>query len=199
MYYPHVITYPLTNFFTPEECESMLEIDESRYEHKIYTALPETEPTPDLNDSRVRYDFHCADISLDESGWDDYIQRILTSLYDINNQTWQMEVTNIEENKLYLMRFNEGQHYMQWHMNCGGWSSYDYSRRKITFAVNLTPVSTYTGGELQFVPTCRPCTEVAKDIGSGLVYPSYRAHRITPVESGTKYLLMGFVSGPTLK
>lgn len=191
MYYPHVRTYPLRNFFTAEECEFMLDSAETvGYTHQTFSAGEEYP---------VHYDFYCANIPLNQTGWDEYVQRILTHAYDINNQTWQLEVTNIEENQLYVMRFDEGHHHMRWHMDCTGWSIHTYSRRKISFAFNLNPVNSYTGGELELIPECRSCTDATRDVGSGMAYPSFRAHRITPVQSGTKYLLMGYVSGPTLK
>ena len=179
MYYPHVISSPAANFFTPEECEFMLESAETiGYELKTFVSQATTE----------QYKFHCAEVPLNQEGWADYIQRITTHASYINNQTWQMDVTNIEENQLYIIRLQPGEHHIQWHMDCTGWSVYTYSRRKISFAFNLTPINTYTGGELEFIPHCQPCIDATKDVGSGLFFPAYRAHRITPVESGHNYL-----------
>lgn len=106
------------------------------------------------------------------------------------NERWRFDVWGFTE-PLTLMSYRSGQQ-IGWH------SDYDlYDPWKLTVQVQLTPPDSYEGGELEVIgregilPTLRP--------GDALVTPSYLVHRITPVVSGERIVIVGWVAGPRFR
>lgn len=79
------------------------------------------------------------------------------------------------------------------HVDVGGVHT---STRKLSFSIQLTDPSTYEGGELYF-----PVGERvgSKDQGAIVVFPSYLAHGVQPMRSGTRHALVGWVHGPAFR
>ena len=70
--------------------------------------------------------------------------------------------------------------------------------RKLSFVLQLTDPSKYTGGELKLHVSSEP-TVLPKDRGKLLFFPSYTLHEVTPVTKGKRYSLVGWVAGPRFK
>ena len=56
----------------------------------------------------------------------------------------------------------------------------------------------YEGGNLEFLGT-ETQTEAFREQGVCIIFPSFLAHRVTKVKSGTRYAIVGWVHGPTYK
>ena len=63
-------------------------------------------------------------------------------------------------------------------------------QRKLSFSLMLN--DGYVGGNFELLQPPGPTTEV----GKLLVFPSYLAHKITPVTQGVRYVIFGWVYGP---
>ena len=70
--------------------------------------------------------------------------------------------------------------------------------RKLSFIINLSNSSEYTGGEIDFLNTSLENT-ISSTQGSILVFPSFLPYQITPVLSGTKKIIIGHIHGPEFK
>ena len=70
--------------------------------------------------------------------------------------------------------------------------------RKLSFSVQLSDPSDYTGGDLLLHCTDTPHV-VNKNLGIVTFFSSYVLHEVTPVTSGTRYSLVGWVRGPAFK
>ena len=70
--------------------------------------------------------------------------------------------------------------------------------RKISFSIQLSKENDYTGGDLQLYYSDDPIT-ADKEIGVMTTFPSYVLHEVLPVTEGTRYCLVGWVSGPKFK
>jgi PKHD-type hydroxylase len=70
--------------------------------------------------------------------------------------------------------------------------------RKLSFIVNLSDPSEYTGGEIQFLNTSIE-KELVTSVGSIIIFPSFLPYKITPVLSGEKYIITGHIHGPLYK
>lgn len=73
--------------------------------------------------------------------------------------------------------------------------------RKVSFSLQLSAPESYTGGELE-LELGLPSDEVrferpdpARERGTLIVFPSFVPHRVTPVTSGVRYSLVGWVCG----
>lgn len=71
--------------------------------------------------------------------------------------------------------------------------------RKLTIVIQLTEPENYTGGELQIYRGDTDITTMQKTRGMAFVFPSWMIHRVTPVETGTRYSLVSWISGPQFK
>ena len=70
--------------------------------------------------------------------------------------------------------------------------------RKLSFIINLSNSSEYTGGEIDFLNTSLENT-ISSTQGSILVFPSFLPYQIKPVLSGTKKIIIGHIHGPEFK
>ena len=70
--------------------------------------------------------------------------------------------------------------------------------RKLSFSVQLSDASEYSGGDLLLHYNNTP--EIAnKKLGIITFFSSYVLHEVTPVTEGTRYSLVGWVRGPAFK
>jgi len=58
------------------------------------------------------------------------------------------------------------------------------------------PGSEYGGGELEF-PFPDVGIEGQREIGAAIIFPSYMAHRVSPVTLGVRRSLVAWACGPT--
>jgi PKHD-type hydroxylase len=79
---------------------------------------------------------------------------------------------------------------IDWHLDTGTGQT---STRKISISVQLSEQADYLGGDLQFCG----CTDLqdARRRGTIVVFPSFLAHRVSPVTSGTRFSLVSWAHG----
>lgn len=72
--------------------------------------------------------------------------------------------------------------------------------RKLTAVTALTPETFYEGGDFQIMsPSASPkdCIHTIRlDAGSMIFFPAFTAHRVTPVQAGTRKTLVHWFCGP---
>ena len=68
--------------------------------------------------------------------------------------------------------------------------------RKLSLVVLLSDPSDYTGGGFEFRDA--DLEEIPTKRGSILVFPSFLYHRVSPVESGVRYSIVNWFTGPAL-
>ena len=72
--------------------------------------------------------------------------------------------------------------------------------RKLAFSLQLSNEEDYTGGEIQIIQDTQSMMEtVPKKRGTLVIFDSRTRHRIKPVKSGIRYVLVGWVIGPRWK
>jgi PKHD-type hydroxylase len=84
--------------------------------------------------------------------------------------------------------------YFRWHMDLGPGST---STRKVSLTVQLSGENEYAGGALEFITA--PHVMPLRQAGAATVFPSYLAHRVTPVESGVRRSLVAWACGPAFR
>ena len=70
------------------------------------------------------------------------------------------------------------------------------SYRKLSFSLQLTDENDYEGCDLEFVAS----NELApRERGAIIFFPSFVMHRVTPLISGERNAMVGWVCGPNFK
>ena len=68
--------------------------------------------------------------------------------------------------------------------------------RKLSLTVQLSEESEYEGGELRLENDTSGAYHLNKEIGQGVVFPSWIRHEIKPITKGTRYALVAWQRGP---
>lgn len=87
-----------------------------------------------------------------------------------------------------------GGHY-DWHLDRGGLG---IAPRKLSAVIQLSDPNEYEGGDLQLYVGSEP-TNIKKQKGLVVVFPSFVLHRVTPVTGGTRRSLVAWLSGPKFR
>ena len=110
------------------------------------------------------------------------------------NKIWNFNLTGMAEDiQIALYDKNEG-HY-DWHLDIGTGKS---SKRKISVSIQLSDKDEYEGGELQFLIS-RTITNISKEKGTAVLFPSYFLHRVKEIKSGKRISLVIWISGKPFK
>jgi PKHD-type hydroxylase len=70
--------------------------------------------------------------------------------------------------------------------------------RKLSFSLILSEASEFEGGDFEINNGGEPKI-LPKQRGDLLAFPSYMLHRVTPVTTGTRYSLVGWINGKPFK
>ena len=113
---------------------------------------------------------------------------------------WNFHINSYEVPQ--FSSYGPGQFY-DWHVDMGVEKPTDPAYRKLSVSIALN--ETYMGGDFQVAEWGIPVTDTVvtlKDMrkaGSVCVFPSFIHHRVTPVEVGTRYSLVGWFRGDMFK
>lgn len=120
------------------------------------------------------------------------------------NLVWNFDLRGL--GTLSIVRYDEAGHF-DWHVDVLSYDRMDYPglgsglERKLSVTLNLCDPDDYDGGDLEFrngVGQLLTQPEL-RSRGSIVVFPSTLGHRVTPVTSGVRYALVGWMVGPPLR
>lgn len=129
---------------------------------------------------------------LSQSNW-------ITSLvhyygFDANKENFQYSVG--DSSVVQFLKYEPGMFYKV-HVDTSDVIGTESYYRKLTVIVNLTDPDEFDGGQFVLYHSgLKPIKPVAEK-GTIFVFPSFMNHKITPIKSGTRYSLVGWVMGPT--
>lgn len=103
-----------------------------------------------------------------------------------NEIRWKLQLSGFHE-PIQFGHYQQGGFY-NWHQDHGNG---EYSKRKLSVVVQLSDPADYAGGHLEFFDGDRAINSQ----GSVIVFPSYQAHRVTPVMSGVRFSFAAWISG----
>jgi PKHD-type hydroxylase len=175
--------YPV---FNEQECAFIIQIGNALLpvEAKIDSAIVNS----NIRKSNIRF------IPIEEhTKW--IFQRCASAVNDINQRYFNFDLYKIQY--LQFTSYDEqgsfyGKHTDQ--MPVAG----TVDHRKLSFSIQLSSPDDYEGGDLNLHYTNSPSV-AKKDLGVATVFPSYCLHEVTPVTSGIRYSLVGWVVGPRFK
>lgn len=94
---------------------------------------------------------------------------------------------------LMVVSYDEGDGF-DWHLDSGDQLS---ANRKLSLSIPLSSTREYRGGDLEFAGSLMKERRIGK--GTAVVFPSFVAHRISPVTSGRRFALVAFAHGPSFE
>ncbi len=116
-------------------------------------------------------------------------QRLAQAAIEQNTQWFNFELHGLNEG-LQLAKYVKSDQF-NWHMDYGGGLA---STRKLSLSVQLSGAEEYEGGDLQFMINDKHYS-MPRAAGTVIVFPTYMLHRVTPITSGTRMSLVGWVHG----
>jgi PKHD-type hydroxylase len=119
---------------------------------------------------------------------------IRTVTKDANDEIYDFNLLGIiDQDFPQLFKYSEKEYY-NWHIDL----NVMMPSRKITFIVNLSDPSEYTGGEIEFLNIDTATADINEQ-GACLIFPSYMPYKINPVKTGNNCILVGHVHGALFK
>lgn len=116
-------------------------------------------------------------------------ERLARTAIEQNTHWFNFDLHGLNEG-LQLAKYDETDQF-NWHMDYGGGPA---STRKLSISVQLSDQSEYEGGDLQFMINDKHYN-MPRNAGTVIVFPPYMLHRVTPITSGTRMSLVGWVHG----
>ena len=115
-----------------------------------------------------------------------------------NKDNFLYDISHIDTDMIQYTQYDKGDFY-NWHtdMDLCDVNEPDQLVRKLSFTLQLTNDDEYTGGNLEFADFDDSTYRflVPKSRGTVIVFDSRTPHRVTPIESGTRKSLVGWVVG----
>jgi PKHD-type hydroxylase len=171
--------------FSAKECE---EIKSMFDESQVEKAVTGQNTTPN---HEIRKNDLCWIKPAENNHW--IFKKLADIVNGCNEARWQFNLNGFFE-PLQLTRYQIANDHYSWHADSG---PADFSIRKLSCVVQLSNPDEYQGCELEFLGHEKE--SVPKSVGSLIIFPSYNAHRVTPLISGKRQSLVAWVSGPPYK
>ncbi len=127
----------------------------------------------------------------------------IESIAASSNRVWGLDAYGIVEDLQYTIYDTPRAHYT-WHQDGLDDGVED---RKVSVVVQLSDPTDYAGAELEFLEVAADYDdserteylEVAGARGTAVAFTAFEYHRVTPLVSGSRRSLVGWVSGPPLR
>lgn len=114
---------------------------------------------------------------------------------DLNVRYFGFDLYGFVDNLQYTVyeQTETGLGHYSWHIDMG----LTAAPRKLSIVLNLSSPADYEGGDLEF----RDLTQKSapRDQGHLHAFPSWAAHRVTPVTKGIRRSLVGWIAGPPFR
>jgi PKHD-type hydroxylase len=123
-----------------------------------------------------------------------YYQRLSAIVLSLNEQFFKFD----------LHGFGEDLQFTEYVAPSGKYNShvdraFGTAIRKLSIVVQLTDPDTYEGGDLELLPSIEKPVKPPRTRGTLIAFPSFQLHRVTPVTSGTRNSLVGWINGKQFK
>lgn len=183
-HYQEVVTRPL---FDAEQCATIRAL----VRDGEWEAAGVTGPrgSGDAYDAKVRS--ATLGVLPDDGSWP--LDALVDALGEINSEVYRFALVGLfgsDRPSVARYRSQDADHFRP-HQDAGG----VHARRKLTYVVQLSPGTDYQGGDLVFGERGKVAP---RDQGTLVVFPSTLTHVVTPVISGERQVVVGWVHGPTL-
>ncbi len=182
-----VTTAPL---LAPEECAEFLDgLDDDGWSDMKVWAPATGSTQPGAHQSTARADVRRGRQRAVPGGNNgELAARITAQVFAVNDRIYKFRLVGVEHPVQVLWYAGESSDGYVAHMDVGPVSSL----RKLSFSLLLSDPDTFAGGDLAFGAPF----PLARQQGTLTIFPSFLQHAVTPVTSGDRYAVVGFVIGP---
>ena len=121
--------------------------------------------------------------------------KIFKVIFLNNSQTYRYHLegyNRIDPPFVFRYSADRGDHYV-WHTD----SIPGDTVRKLSFTIQLTDPTEYEGGDLEFMPAV--IDKQIREQGTMTIFPSFMTHRVSPVTSGVRHAIVGWIHGPDFR
>ena len=182
LYLDEVHTYAYwEKLFTPEECEKIIEIAKNKG-----LTQGETSGKLDIRSSKISWLY-----AVDNLDW--VFKRITDAVLNLNNRFFQFDIYALNEG-LQFTNYKEPSDKYGKHID----RRFNNIIRKLSLSIQLTNPEEYEGGELILYEDGKG-TEMKKEQGALVLFPSYILHEVKPVTKGERNSLVTWVTGKQFK
>lgn len=175
------LTLPL---LTSEECDDIVKKTTGWVEGTVYK----------FGQFLTNKQFRSVLISTKQLG-EELEDKIFRTVFKVNSQSYRYHLEGFHEKDpplVFKYSADREDHYV-WHTDAINGESV----RKLSFTIQLSDSNDYKGGDLEFMPAFSDSKIRQK--GNITIFPSYMTHKVTPIESGTRFVIVGWVYGPEFR
>lgn len=176
----------IDNAFSREECNRIIRLANSDI-LELADGQIESGPDTTVRSSKIGFLPTC-----EETQW--IFERLAGGIQRINKQFFNFDLVQIDTLQLSEYSADYKGLYRK-HIDI---LYKPFTSRKLSFTVQLSDPDCYEGGDLKIYQAEHPDI-LKRDIGTVNFFPSWTLHEVTPVTKGTRYSLVGWVSGPRFK
>ena len=127
---------------------------------------------------------------LDKTQYAWLYRRLWETALELNRRFFCVDISGIEGN-LQIARYDATDNgFYHWHTDFGDVAP----GRKISISVQLSQSEDYEGGDLELLYREEPAKS-ERSRGALIAFPSFVLHRVTPVTRGTRWSLVGWITG----
>ena len=167
--------------FTPEECEKIIKTAKNKGLIKGVT-----KNKTDVRSSKITWLYP-------EDNLDWVYRRITDIVLNLNDRFFQFDLHGLNEGLQFTNYKAPSDKYGK-HID----RTLDFVIRKLSLSIQLTDPKEYEGGEL-FLYEDEKGTEMKKEQGTLVLFPSYILHEVKPVTKGERNSLVAWVTGKQFK
>ena len=124
------------------------------------------------------------------------MDRMVRVVADANRDSFGFDLTEFAESPQVARYGAERAGHFDWHSDIGAGTL--AAKRKLTVVVQLSDPAGYDGGTLELRPDSN-VVQAPRDRGTAIIFPSFVLHRVTPVDTGTRWSLTLWSHGPAFR
>lgn len=174
------------SLFTPEECNMIIrrsQLDSNWQRAGVY------------NDGLAKVELSersAQGTPLMSIGLDWPVPRLLEALVNANDEHFRFDLRALPDRDApSVIRYDsESADHFRSHRDVGA----STPTRKLTFVIQLSAPDSYVGCDLVFSELGAAAT---REQGVMIVFPAFEQHHVTPVLKGSRFVVVGWVHGPT--
>ena len=160
--------------------------------HRLEDAYVGTDENKNLN-KLVR---NCSVFSIHRPYW--LTQMLNCYVHEVNQSVFKYDLTTWHDDLQYILYEGKGSKYA-WHHDNGAEEN-ETGVRKLSVVLSLSDPSEYEGGEFQIMLNANQRMETFKfELGECIVFPSTSLHRVRPLKSGKRSVIVGWYGGPDFR
>lgn len=182
----------MTKAFTDSECKLIVDLGTKI---KSTKGLINNESTQS-NATKLDVQYRKSDIAFfdpDDESTKWIFRKVTDLVVHMNKEFWSYDLQYIET--LQFTSYKDEDDFYGCHIDQ---SMTGVHNRKLSFSVQLSDPKDYQGAELVMYVEKKPSV-TNKQRGDAVFFPSYVLHEVTPLKSGTRYSLVGWVCGPRFR